>query len=152
MTFYEIYDDVKEDNVDARRAKNKPLTLITNELISKFQGAMKEKNTTELNAVRLVGKVQAEHTETKSFISDSNIEEHNIESIMINYCGIYLPKMIETKEELIPYIEIAILKIEEELSMRQMGKIISSVKEDTKGAVDGKFLSTVVREYIQGAK
>jgi len=152
MNFQQIYDEIKKDNIVARKNKLKEEVVITTELLSKLQLSKKEGMDSDIDAIRVVKKVKVEHIDSARFLLEADrCGSHELN--MAKYCNKYLPKMITSPEEILKHVELAIDKnFQGIVTMKDMGSVMASIKSETGGAIDGKLLSTIVRERIQGVK
>lgn len=155
MTFQDIYAKVNVNNVEARVAKNSAMKNVTTDIKVKLEEVIKYNKATDLEGVTIVKKVRAEYKDAYEAFdiapdSATKVSKMAEAIIAIEYCDTFLPKAIETAEELAPFIQEAVqLSNLDSPTMRDMGKIVGSVKALTNGAADGKLVATEVKAYIQ---
>jgi len=149
MDFSGMYDKIREDNLFARKNSITTTTVITGELIGKFQESIKSKKVETIDAINLIVKVKAEHIETRSFL-EVDSSEYIKSSNYIEYCEFFLPSIITDEARILIYIKKAVcdMNLQSPITMKNMSTIIKEVRDKSGGAIDNKKLSILVKKYI----
>jgi len=99
--------------------------------------------------LEILSKMVKQRLETsKAYQAAGKIELANSEKKEMNVINAYMPKML-TLEELEKVIDDAVLYIEAS-SLRDLGKVISKIKEDYSGRFDFADASQIIRERLEG--
>jgi len=99
--------------------------------------------------LEILSKMVKQRLETsKVYQVAGKIELANSEKKEMNVINAYMPKML-TLEELEKVIDDAVLYIEA-TSLRDLGKVISKIKEDYSGRFDFADASQIIRERLEG--
>jgi len=126
-----IQEHIKNDLVVAMREKNENVKSILRVVIGEFNRVGKE--VSDENAISILKKMN------QNAIDQGN----SIESTILE---LYLPKQL-TEAELTDVIKHIILR-DGYSTMKYMGNIMGSLKEDYVGTYDGKLASTIVRKLL----
>jgi hypothetical protein len=152
--------------------------LLRNKFKNNLQDAMKAKDSIKVSTLRLIlaaikdrdiayrskgkeeiipdsvileilAKMVKQRTETaKLYEKAGRIELADSEKKEIDVINAFMPKML-TKEELDTIIEESIISIDAK-SLRDLGKVISKIKENYSGRCDFADVSQIIRKRLEG--
>lgn len=126
-----IQEQIKNDLIIAMREKNENVKSILRVVIGEFNRVGKE--VSDENAISILKKMN------QNAIDQGN----SIESTILE---LYLPKQL-TEAELTDVIQHIIIR-DGYATMKDMGNIMGSLKEDYVGTYDGKLASIIVRKLL----
>ena len=99
--------------------------------------------------LEILAKMVKQRTETVKIYENAGRKElADIEKKEINIINDFMPKML-TKKEVEKVIEEAIESIDAK-SLRDLGKVISKIKEDYSGRCDFADVSQMIRKRLEG--
>lgn len=99
--------------------------------------------------LEILAKMVKQRTETaKLYEKAGRIELADSEKKEIDVINAFMPKML-TKEELDTIIEESIISIDAK-SLRDLGKVISKIKENYSGRCDFADVSQIIRKRLEG--
>ena len=99
--------------------------------------------------LEILAKMVKQRIETaKLYEKAGRVELANSEKKEIDVINAFMPKML-TKEELDTIIEESIISIDAK-SLRDLGKVISKIKENYSGRCDFAYVSQIIRKRLEG--
>ena len=99
--------------------------------------------------LEILAKMVKQRIETaKLYEKAGRVELANSEKKEIDVINAFMPKML-TKEELDTIIEESIISIDAK-SLRDLGKVISKIKENYSGRCDFADVSQIIRKRLEG--
>ena len=146
----------KNDLQDAMKAKDSikvsTLRLILAAIKDRdleYRSKGKEEIIPDSVILEILAKMVKQRTETaKLYEKAGRIELADSEKKEIDVINAFMPKML-TKEELDTIIEESIISIDAK-SLRDLGKVISKIKENYSGRCDFADVSQIIRKRLEG--
>jgi len=143
-----ILSQVKKDNLKARKEKNRELSKILTTLVSEIEIIGKNngnRETNEVETIRVIEKFKKNAEQTCTFISKSNASSKELEPYIeeISIYESYLPKQMSQEE-----LSSIIKDIVSNDSNTNIGKIMGILKNKYNGMYDGKMASKIIKESI----
>jgi len=143
-----ILEQIKKDNLKARKEKNKELSRVLTTLVGEIESVGKNNGNRETNeeeAIKVIEKFKKNASQTYNLMlekQEGKVAEGYSKEIDIYES--YLPKKM-TKEELEKVVKDII-----ENGKTQMGQIMGELSKAYKGKYDGKMASEIVKKVLKG--
>jgi hypothetical protein len=143
-----VIEKLKQDQLQARKEKNKFLSGILTTLIGEIISVGKNngnRETTNDEAVKVIEKFKKNAEQTCTLMSDSGADSKEMESYIeeISIYNSYLPKQMNTEE-----LTSLIKDIIDHDSQINMGKIMKFLKSQYAGQYDGKEASQIAKKLL----
>jgi len=143
-----ILNKIKEDNLKARKERNKFLSGVLTTLVGEIEMIGKNngnRETTEEETLKVITKFKKNAEDTCNLMSDSRADSKELESYIeeISIYDSYLPKKMNEEE-----LTNLIRDIIDHDSDINIGKIMSFLKNQYTGKYDGKMASTIARKLL----
>jgi len=143
-----VIEKLKQDQLQARKEKNKFLSGILTTLIGEIISVGKNngnRETTNDEAVKVIEKFKKNAEQTCTLMADSGADSKEMESYIeeISIYNSYLPKQMNTEE-----LTSLIKDIIDHDSQINMGKIMKFLKSQYAGQYDGKEASQIAKKLL----
>jgi len=141
-----ILKKIKEDNLQARKEKNREVSKILTTLVGEIEMVGKNngnRETNEVETIQIIEKFKKNAEQTYNLMSGSDSKDLEKYVKEISIYESYLPKKM-TQEEL----TLIIQDIINHDSNVNIGKIMSNLKNNYNGMYDGKVASRIARELV----
>ena len=141
-----ILDEIKADNLSARKIKNKLVSSVLTTLIGEITMVGKNRNrtTTDAETVAVIKKFKKGASENCTLMADSGADSKELETYIeeISIYDTYLPKLM-TEDELQKAINQFILE-----GGNNTGSIMKALKNKYDGKYDGKMASILIKKSL----
>lgn len=143
---------IQKDLVTAMKEKNSSKVTVLREIktaISNFKTSPNYKGEcTNGDVLNIIQKISKQHKDSAQMYADAGRKDLVEEELsQLNYINEYLPKML-TEEETIEAINSIIQKINA-TSVKDMGKVMSLMKETYPNQYDPKFVGNYVKNKLK---
>ena len=138
----EIKLSMKEKNVDKLSALRSVKSAILLELTKDGKTNMSDEI-----AIQIISKLVKQRKESASiFKSKNRVDLEKEELSQIRYLEIYLPKQL-SEDEIEEYIRIKLNEIEN-VSLKDMGRLMGLLMKELSGKADGKIISKILKRKL----
>ena len=138
----EIKISMKEKNVDKLAALRSVKSAILLELTKDGKTNMSDEI-----AIQIISKLVKQRKESASiFKSKNRLDLEKEELSQIKYLEVYLPKQL-SEDEIEEYIRTKLNKIDN-LSLKDMGRLMGLLMKELSGKADGKIISKILKRKL----
>ena len=138
----EIKLSMKEKNVDKLAALRSVKSAILLELTKDGKTNMSDEI-----AIQIISKLVKQRKESASiFKSKNRLDLEKEELSQIKYLEVYLPKQL-SEDEIEEYIRTKLNKIDN-ISLKDMGRLMGLLMKELSGKADGKIISKILRRKL----
>ena len=138
----EIKLSMKEKNVDKLAALRSVKSAILLELTKDGKTNMSDEI-----AIQIISKLVKQRKESASiFKSKNRLDLEKEELSQIKYLEVYLPKQL-SEDEIDEYIRTKLNKIDN-ISLKDMGRLMGLLMKELSGKADGKIISKILRRKL----
>ena len=138
----EIKLSMKEKNVDKLSALRSVKSAILLELTKDGKTNMSDEI-----AIQIISKLVKQRKESASiFKSKNRLDLEKEELSQIKYLEVYLPKQL-SEDEIEEYISIKLNEIEN-VSLKDMGRLMGLLVKELSGKADGKIISKILKRKL----
>ena len=138
----EIKLSMKEKNVDKLAALRSVKSAILLELTKDGKTNMSDEI-----AIQIISKLVKQRRESASiFKSKNRLDLEKEELSQIKYLEVYLPKQL-SEDEIEEYIRTKLNKIDN-ISLKDMGRLMGLLMKELSGKADGKIISKILRRKL----
>ena len=138
----EIKLSMKEKNVDKLSALRSVKSAILLELTKDGKTNMSDEI-----AIQIISKLVKQRKESASiFKSKNRLDLEKEELSQIKYLEVYLPKQL-SEDEIEEYIRTKLNKIDN-ISLKDMGRLMGLLMKELSGKADGKIISKILRRKL----
>ena len=138
----EIKLSMKEKNVDKLAALRSVKSAILLELTKDGKTNMSDEI-----AIQIISKLVKQRKESASiFKSKNRMDLEKEELSQIKYLEVYLPKQL-SEDEIEEYIRIKLNEIEN-VSLKDMGRLMGLLMKELSGKADGKIISKILKRKL----
>ena len=138
----EIKLSMKEKNVDKLSALRSVKSAILLELTKDGKTNMSDEI-----AIQIISKLVKQRKESASiFKSKNRLDLEKEELSQIKYLEVYLPKQL-SEDEIEEYVRTKLNKIEN-ISLKDMGRLMGLLMKELSGKADGKIISKILKRKL----
>ena len=138
----EIKLSMKEKNVDKLSALRSVKSAILLELTKDGKTNMSDET-----AIQIISKLVKQRKESASiFKSKNRLDLEKEELSQIKYLEVYLPKQL-SEDEIEEYIRTKLNKIDN-ISLKDMGRLMGLLMKELSGKADGKIISKILKRKL----
>ena len=138
----EIKLSMKEKNVDKLAALRSVKSAILLELTKDGKTNMSDEI-----AIQIISKLVKQRKESASiFKSKNRLDLEKEELSQIKYLEVYLPKQL-SEDEIEEYVRTKLNKIEN-ISLKDMGRLMGLLMKELSGKADGKIISKILKRKL----